>query len=519
VIGALEVMTVVWNAVRSRRADEVAGAGPSIAFAGVTSVVILAVLGWVFQVLPNDGTRVEREGEAAVYAWGPLRGTSTNTDAQGDGWARYNFLGYEGRGSNYTEYEGVVRTMERIGNQPELGCGRALWENSSDNGQYGTTMALMLLPHWTDGCIGSMEGLFFEASGTTPYHFLTTAAMSKQSSNPVRELRYVDNDAEVGVRHLQDLGVRYVMVRTPEAKQQAAAQEELTLIATSGPWDIYLVGGSDVVVPLDVQPVVVNGRSGDPRERNLELGTSWFQHADEWAAMPADDGPEAWQRIDVAVDESRREGEPGEPGRRVDIVTPVQAIDPVPLEPVQVSNVEIDQQSLSFDVDRVGVPVLVKVSYFPNWEASGADGPWRIAPNMMVVVPTDTTVEMRFGRTTQDWAFWVLALVGVGLCVLWRVRGDVVHAAEVPVLARRRPRAGGPLDEPLGEPLDEALDEAASEPTHGRYDGADDDTAALEIRPLDVPDAAPVDLVPPGPDDRATPPDGASPWRQPDPPA
>ena len=79
-------------------------------------------------------------------------------------------------------------------------------------------MALMLLPHWTDGCIASMEGLFFEASGTTPYHFLTTAAMSKQSSNPVRELRYVDNDASVGVPYLQALGVRYLMVRTDEAK-------------------------------------------------------------------------------------------------------------------------------------------------------------------------------------------------------------------------------------------------------------------------------------------------------------
>ena len=83
-------------------------------------------------------------------------------------------------------------------------------------------MALMLLPFWTDGCIGSMEGLFFEASGTTPYHFLTTAAMSKQSSNPVRGLRYEDNNATVGVRHLQDLGVKYVMVRTSEAKAAAA---------------------------------------------------------------------------------------------------------------------------------------------------------------------------------------------------------------------------------------------------------------------------------------------------------
>ena len=82
-----------------------------------------------------------------------------------------------------------------------------MWENNGDNGKYGTTMALMLLPHWTDGCIGSMEGLFFEASGTTPYHFLTTAAMSQAVSNPVRELRY-DEQRRRGRRAVPaDLGV------------------------------------------------------------------------------------------------------------------------------------------------------------------------------------------------------------------------------------------------------------------------------------------------------------------------
>ena len=286
----------MWNVINDRRASMPAGVGASTVFAGVTALVVLVILGWMFQVLPNDGTRIPH-GDKAVYAWGPFRATETNTDALGDGWARYNFAGYEGRNEYYTEYEAVVRTMERLGEDPAHGCGRAMWENNEDNGKYGTTMALMLLPHWTDGCIGSMEGLFFEASGTTPYHFLTVASMSKQSSNPVRELRYENTNAAIGVREMRALGVRYAMVRTPEAKTQAAAQPELELVGSSGPWDIYEVTDSVVVEPLTVQPVVVRGRPGDARERNLELGTSWFQHPEEWAAMPADDGP-----ADVAAD-------------------------------------------------------------------------------------------------------------------------------------------------------------------------------------------------------------------------
>ena len=261
-VGVAEVVAVVVAAWRNRSIRETPGwlAG-SITVGGV-GLSALIVLGFMFEVLPFDGRRVFHDAEKPVYAWGPVRKTATAGDAQGDGWSRYNFLGYEGR-PYYPEYYDVVQTMKDIGETEGQGCGRVTWENNEDNGQYGTTMALMLLPHWTDGCMTSMEGLFFEASGTTPYHFLTTAAMSKQSSNPVRELRYVNNDSSVGVPHLQALGVRYVMVRTEEAKREAAEHEDLTLLAESGPWQIYQVAGSEVVVPLDTQPVVVEGRSGD----------------------------------------------------------------------------------------------------------------------------------------------------------------------------------------------------------------------------------------------------------------
>jgi hypothetical protein len=478
-VGIVEVVAVIVNILRDRRPSELPGVWVASGTAVAGGLGTLLVIGWVFQVLPGGGFRTEH-GES-VYAWGPLRATSTATDAQGDGWSRYNFLGYEGRNEYYTEYHDVIRTMERIGDDPELGCGRALWENNEDNGRYGTTMALMLLPHWTDGCIGSMEGLFFEASGTTPYHFLSAAAMSKQSSNPVRELRYVDNDAEVGVRHLQDLGVRYAMVRTPEAKAEAAGQAGLTFLATSGPWDIYLVADSAVVEPLTVQPVVVEGRPGDQRERNLELGTSWFQQPDEWAAMPADGGPEEWQRITVSVDESRREGEPGRPGRRVDIVVPDTPIEPVPLPAVTVSDVVIEQQSVSFSVDQVGVPVLVRVSFFPNWSVSGAEGPYRIGPNMMVVVPTDTEVELSFGRSGLDVVFTLLGLLGVVMCVVLRRRGDVTHASEMPVVGGRPPVT----DESAAEDTAEETGAETAEET-GAETGAEQPVVEVDEGPVEV---------------------------------
>lgn len=398
------------------RGTRIPASTTATAMAAITGVAVLLIELMFFRVMPG-ATFATHNGET-VYRWGPISLTSTSTDALSDQWSRYNFTGYEGRPA-YGEYRALVTAMAELGADPANGCGRALWENNEANGQYGTTMALMLLPHWTDGCIASMEGLFFEASGTTPYHFLTAAAMSANSSNPVRELRYTNNDASLGVPYLQALGVKYAMVFTDAARAEADAQPELTLVRQVGPWNIYRVADSELVVPLEVQPVVVAPRDGDQRERNLELGMSWFQQQDDWAAMPADGGPANWQRIEVVPDQNRIED------GRVDVVVPAQPIEPVALAPVTVSDVRLGDQDISFRVDQVGVPVVVRISYFPNWQADGAEGPWRIAPNLMVVVPTENDVRLSFERSGLDIAAYVLTLIGIGLLVYWRRVGDV----------------------------------------------------------------------------------------------
>ena len=386
------------------------------------AVFVLVAIGFRFQELPFGSTRVNSAGQYE-YVWGPLRTKSSN-DGFVDGWARWNFTGYEGKNA-YGEYYGVVQTMKQLGADSTQGCGRALWENNGELNKYGTTMGLMLLPFWTDGCISSMEGLFFEAAGSTPYHFITAAAMSKQSSNPVRELRYDNNDAALGVRYMQELGVKYFMGFTPEAIAQASQQEGLTEVARSGPWVVYRVANSDVVTPLAVQPVVANISSSNPRERWLEVGTSWFQNPEVWTTPIADNGPSEWQRVDVVVDESLREGEPNSNNRRVDVVKPDVALTPVPLDPVVVSNVDIGEESVKFSVDKIGVPVLVRVSYFPNWKVDGAKGPYRVAPNMMVVIPTSTNVSMHFGWNLRDYVAYLLSFAGIAWIVVTRRRSKL----------------------------------------------------------------------------------------------
>ena len=285
-----------------------------------------------------------------------------------DDWAKWNFSGYE-RKEAYPEYKRVVDMMASIGRTN--GCGRTHWEYDSTPRPLRHPMALMLLPFWTDGCIGSMEGLYFESSATVPYHFMTAAELSKAPSNPQRDLPYTSIDIAKGVEHLQMLGARYYLAFSPEAVAQADANPDLTLVGQTGAWRAYEVRGSELVSPLANQPAVITG--GGKGERGwMAVMSDWYQDFGAHDVFLAASGPKEWQRVEVnkVVTESKTIGSDVE----------VETAERRPLDPVAVSGITDSDNRISFDVDRVGVPVLVKASYFPSWKVKGATAPTGCRP-------------------------------------------------------------------------------------------------------------------------------------------
>lgn len=315
-----------------------------------------------------------------------------------DGWARWNYSGYEGK-DGWPEYQALMETMDG------LPPGRVQWEANRDLNRYGTPMSLMLFPYWT-GDHPSMEGLFFESSLTTPFHFLNAAEMSVSPSNPIPGLRYHTFDFDRGVRHLGVYDVRYYVSFTEEATNRADSHAGLDLVAQSPPFSIYELPESSLVDVATRVPVVYEappanlparflrflGRVFGDREPASEtfhdLALRWYDDIgglDQWVVA---DGPPDWPRVDALGDEF---------GQFL-------------VEGGEVSDVVVEDERVFFRTTAVGVPHLVKVSYFPNWTAVGADGPYRAAPSLMVVVPRQQEVTLEFRST---WA----EQLGVGLTI------------------------------------------------------------------------------------------------------
>jgi len=363
-------------------------------------------------------------------------------------WAHYNFVGYEGQ-PGYPEYRGVIETMKKVGATD--GCGRAMWEYSPSLNRFGTPWALTLLPYWTDNCIDSMEGLLMESSATTPYHFLDQSELSAQPSDPMVGLDYGPVNVPLGVLHLQLLGVRYFMASSPQVEAQAVNDPSLRLVATSGPWhstygggltttwDIFEVRNSPLVTPLTDDPAVLRGIS--PRQGSwLPPSESWYLDPARWKVELAQSGPAGWPRVAPS--------DHNPPRRAVPRTT--------------VSGIHQGISQISFEVSRVGTPVLVKTSYFPNWRATGAMGPYRVTPNLMVVVPTSHSVTLTYGTTTANdlgEVATILGLLGLVGCTWAWYRRRQGAVSPVPAGARRPggrrndPGTGRRPDEPSRTPL------------------------------------------------------------------
>src|SRR5262249_7159748 len=156
----------------------------------------------------------------------------------------------------------------------------------------------------------------------------------------------------------------------------------------------------DLVVGMTRQPVVASTHAGtysqcwgqpypDTTTREPELAAwectvaPWWMNSNTLDVAFAQSGPKDWQRVD---------------GKKLADVTPT-TID----NPAQVGAVKTSVDKISFHVDQLGKPVEIKESYFPNWKVKGATGPYRLAPNLMVVVPTSHDVTLTYGLTKADW--------------------------------------------------------------------------------------------------------------------
>jgi hypothetical protein len=303
-----------------------------------------------------------------------------------DFWIEYNYEGYEKK-PDYRVFDRIVSRLDR------LPPGRVMWEPSNELGRFGTPIAFMSFPYWTNQ--SSMEGIYFESSFTTPFHFMLAAEVAQNPSNPVGGLPYNQFDLEQGIDHMEMLDVDYYLAHSTQAITAADESDRLALIDEIEDFKLYAVDTPGQVVVPEYEPVVLE--DADWTDSNVQ----WFKDIVNIDVPLASDGPSDWDRASTA--DGRLPRVPLEHGGES---IPSRASD----------------DAITFSTTAIGEPHWIKTSYFPNWKVEGADGPYLASPSMMMVIPTQSDVRLRYERTWAEWLGLGLTVIAVGALLIPRSR-------------------------------------------------------------------------------------------------
>jgi hypothetical protein len=392
----------------------------------------------------------------------PFVTTPANWRSVAPGWLSWNNTGYQAK-PDFPQLEALVSLLDNAAKSH--GCGRLDYEYSPNTTDaFGSTLFLMSLPYFTKGCFDTTEGVYYESSTTTPFHFLDQAELSIDPSNPMVGIPYQSLNVADGIKHLQLQGVQYFLANSDTVETEASADPQLYEVASmpedptivdgttaSSPnphWVLYAIRDSALVTPLSYAPVVEANMS-----KSLWLSTAiaWYQTEPTWSVPIATGGPASWKRIPA--------------GQLVAQPTTKR------LPAVSISHIKTTNESITFHVSRTGVPVLVKIPYFPNWQATGAIGPYEVTPNLMVVIPSSKSVALHYGTTGVDWVGRAGSLVGVvGLGAIARTGTPIPGRPAREPLPERTPTEPLVDDSPEGD-IEDTADPDAPVATEVQDDG------------------------------------------------
>jgi hypothetical protein len=312
-------------------------------------------------------------------------------------WVDWNYTGLQAK-EQWPAFEAMTRTLPGTVADPRVAV-----EYNALHEKAGSIRMYEMIPHF----IGrpTLEGVYNQASLMTHPVYYLASEMGASSPNPFKSRYYSRFDVDAALVHLRLLHAGDVVALSRELTVALHQRAGVSEIARVPPYTVFrLPDPGGYVEPLSHRPV----RSS--LEGWRDKAYRWFTRKPLSAAhLVFTDDPQF-----ALVERDPWLAPPEEPlpgGTRV--------------------TSEIEAERIRIHTNRPGHPLLVKISYHPRWRATGADGPYLIAPGLMMVVPRGNDVELVYARTAADRVGW--ALTGAGLVV-----------AAVAAARRRWPAAAAP---------------------------------------------------------------------------
>lgn len=306
-------------------------------------------------------------------------------------WVDWNYTGLEAK----ELWPAWSRLNEHLAG--ELGDPRVAVEYGPVHEKAGSIRMYETLPFFSGR--STLEGVYNQASTTTHPVYYLASELFFRSPNPFRSRTYSTFDPATALGRLRHFDVGHVVAVSPELRDFLDGRDDVAREVEIPPYSVFRLRepGPGLVEPLAYAPVRA------PADGWRDASYRWMTRKPPNRAFLVFTGDEHFK----VVHPHPFAPPPEVPlSADVDVETTVQA------------------EEIRIRTSRPGHPLLVKSSYHPRWRAEGARGPYLVSPGLMLVVPDETEVRLRYAaRAWPDAVGWGLALVTVLLGVGWRLGG------------------------------------------------------------------------------------------------
>jgi hypothetical protein len=326
-----------------------------------------------------------------VFLWVDSRETKSRS------WARFNYAGFEAK-ALWKPFNAINEFLRGDVKDP-----RVVYEHSMRNQGAGTVRAFENLPLFSGR--STLEGVYIQGSLSVPFIFYLQSEMSQKPSTPIPNYNYSRFNLKKAHAHLKLFNVGEVVLVEPETIQAATKSPFFDFAYRAGPFEVYRVRGNSgkYVEPLINKPVMVSTKDW------RKLSYRWFRLGDLSVPLVFKD----------KVDQKDR-------SRFHFLKNPdVRTLPKMPLSPktslAQAGPIRelVGEDEIAIENASPGKPLLIKISYHPNWKVEGADQIYRVSPAFMLIYPRKSTVRLYYGRTWPDYLGALLSVVSILFLVFY----------------------------------------------------------------------------------------------------
>lgn len=300
-------------------------------------------------------------------------------------WISYNFRGFEEK-PLWKEFIEVNKYLKGSAADP-----RVVYEHSSQHEGAGTVRAFELLPLFSGR--STLEGLYMQSSISSPFVFYIQSEVSQVGSHPLMYYNYPRFDLKRAARHLMLFNVSQFITITENTQNATYIEPSFELEKEILPYKIFRLKENEdrYVVPLKYRPIFVETKDWK------RLFFNWFRLSKNNVFLI------------FAGKNKIADGYRSAPSSTLDLSKlPVIPLD----EEINVKE-DVKSQEILIETNKLGHPLLIKVSYHPNWHVKGAKKVYLTSPSFMIIFPTSHKVRLYYASGLYNYIGWIASLLGL----------------------------------------------------------------------------------------------------------